>query len=1822
MEEISRKRKIRGGHKGYVTRLTATIENENDEAALESLKNQLEEKKIILKQLDDEILELVSKEDDEEGSGCATEINNAGKFLQMIEASIAKIKTKLKMIQQPPVLQYAPISYQRQESVLSADSLNTNSSFNVKKVRAKLPKLELKKFSGRPIDWPEFWDGFQTAVHENEELSNVDKFSYLRHYLEEPAKKVISGFSLTEKNYATALKLLEQRYAKPTSIKRAHINELLNASPVYNERNIGRLRELLDFIETHYRGLEAMGVDEDSYATIVVPVLLDKIPEAVKLNMIRSTDCRQEWTLGEMLRAFGDEVEVREQHTSFFKGSSNSASVKERQEWKPRGNHGKTTTTSALLTKQNGGGQNSKLMNCVFCNGLHDAKECTEVKTAEERKKIIFKQGRCLLCLKRGHRGYECRSKVYCSVCSGRHHLSICDNNILLREVSARDSTAPLSVGSQANATSCVGNVEYGGRAVLQTALAIVREEDRTVKARVLFYSGSHKTFVTLKVKDELCLEPCRRERLGIKTFGSTNVDEKVRDVVRMQLESVEGKKAGIIEAYVVENISEIHNEHIEVIKKDFKHLNKLWFSDVCKSKEVLEIDILIGIDFLHTLQDGQTIWGEPGEPVAVKTKLGWVLSGPLKSKKVSSVENVNINFVIDSQSLHTNTHNISLDKEVQKMWDLETIGISKVDDVYEDFLDNVRHTGERYTVKLPWKVGHKPIPTNYSVSLFRLKSQIYRLKSMPEVLESYDQIMKEQLKQGIIEEVSELETSTKTSYLPHQAVIRQEAETTKLRIVYDASAKEGKHGISLNDCLHVGPPLTPLLFDILVRFRENKIGMVADIEKAFLNVEVDPHDRDCFRFLWTNDIHAKDLSVNVYRFRRLIFGANCSPFLLNAVLRYHIAKYEEIDPQIAAKLAMSFYVDDLVCGAHDIEGCRKLYSSAKEHMKKAGFNLRKWKTSDHTLAKELDNDENLLEGNSVSATEETYAKETLGSEAGGGKTKVLGLLWDMENDNLEFDFAKVTILDAKTKVTKRTILSTIAKLFDPLGLVSPIIVGLKILFQKLCTMKIGWDEEIPTEQKVTFEKHNSDLHEVNKISLPRCLYDKQADTITSCSLHGFGDASKNAYCAMIYLVCTTETSIFSKLICTKTRVAPLKELSIPRLELMSACILSKLMATVYKALSTQVKIDECRYWLDSKTALYWINNQGLWKQFVQHRVNEILQLSKKENWGHCAGICNPADIGSRGVSASMLVSSRLWWEGPHWLVMGEQHWPTELTLSDSQEIGDERKKETTVLPVAIEPEIGIGKVIDLERYSTIHKLYRVTSYVIRFVRNLRLSIEERQTNCLTTTEILEAESFWIKDVQRSMRQTDKFRLLSLQLGVVEENGIMICKGRLGNSDLEIGTKFPMLLPREDRFTDLIIEDCHNRVGHLGLKATLAEVRTKFWVPRGRQYVKRVLNKCRTCIRLQGRPYGNPIEAPLPDFRVKDVPAFTNVGVDFAGPLYYKEQNGDLKKCYIVIYTCCTSRALHLDLVNDLSGPVFLRSLRRLTARRGTPSLINSDNAKTFKFAAKFLDSLSKDPSVFSFLQEKRIKWKFNLERSPWWGGYFERLVGSVKSCLKKVIGNARLLFDELYTVLLEVEGILNSRPLTYVYDEISYEPLTPNHLIYGRRLSQLASNLEFDDDLINENATAYTKRFWYIVRKINHFALRWKNEYLVDLREFHRSRATGKVHIQEGDVVLVKEDNLKRNQWKMGLIEDLIRGKDGIVRGATVRLCSKGKRELLSRPIQKLFPLELRMERKENGEVGEMKGIVERNETEPRVRTQRAAAKDAGWKTRLMLDS
>ena len=275
--------------------------------------------------------------------------------------------------------------------------------------------------------------------------------------------------------------------------------------------------------------------------------------------------------------------------------------------------------------------------------------------------------------------------------------------------------------------------------------------------------------------------------------------------------------------------------------------------------------------------------------------------------------------------------------------------------------------------------------------------------------------------------------------------------------------------------------------------------------------------------------------------------------------------------------------------------------------------------------------------------------------------------------------------------------MSLLSSLFDPLGLISGIIVSMKILFQDVCKSKLGWDDTFGNDMKKRLDKWIKDLVATREIYVDRCLYDANAGNISECYLHGFGDASKNAYCAVVYLVYRTEGGeTRAKLIASKTRVAPLKELSIPRLELMSARILAQLVNTIRSALSSQLKLDGVRYWLDSKTALCWIRNQGEWKQFVKHRVNEILQLTNKDEWSYVSTHENPADIGSRGVLASQLKVNQLWWNGPTWLSEQPSNWPSYFEISKTPESFLEEKKSATILSVKKDQVSSLKAVIDV----------------------------------------------------------------------------------------------------------------------------------------------------------------------------------------------------------------------------------------------------------------------------------------------------------------------------------------------------------------------------------------------------------------------------------------------------------------------------------------------------------------------------------------------
>ena len=1038
--------------------------------------------------------------------------------------------------------------------------------------------------------------------------------------------------------------------------------------------------------------------------------------------------------------------------------------------------------------------------------------------------------------------------------------------------------------------------------------------------------------------------------------------------------------------------ISEVKNDCLHLVKHEYMHLKDLWMSDVCKGRVSLEIDVLIGADNLWAFQSGKVLQGRVDEPVAVETSLGWVLSGPMKGCDVDG--GVNVNLVT-----HENVSSMNFEGEVQRMWDLETLGIREGNDVHEALIDKIRFNGVRYVVELPWKQGHETLLTNYANSLVRMKGQKKRPRKEPNVFGEYDKIIREQLNAGVVEVVAELDKKEGVHYLPHQAVVRRDAKTTKLRVVYDASSKEGKRGTSLNDCLHVGPSLTPMLYDILLRFRENRIVVVGDTEKAFLNIEVDEKDKDYLRFLWVKDVLNGDAEVVVYRFCRVVFGLNASPFLLNATLRYHIEKFSDVDPEFVRKMLHSFYVDDLVSGGETTEEVVNLYEKAKIRMASGGFRLRKWLTNDAGLRQRIQDSEGEKE-TAANITRlddvETYAKSSLGGKEGYYE-KVLGLNWDCNNDTIMFDLSKLAERAERLSITKRNLLSILAGLFDPLGIISPVVVPMKVLFQELCVKNVEWDEELAGDNAKRCSEWVRDVKEVRSIDLDRCVYDCLREEVLSCELHGFGDASEKAYCAVVYFVYRTPSGVHVRLLTAKTRIAPLKAFSIPRLELMSAVMLARLMNSVRNALKTQVECVKTRFWLDSKTALCWIRNQGEWKQFVRHRVNEILKLSSKKDWGHCPGLDNPADLGSRGVLPSKLKMNSLWWAGPEWLGSVDEAWPNYEVIATEE--SKEEEKKSVVMVASVKEVLAVSNIVSIEKYSVLERVLRITAWVSRFVRNLKVSVEgaERQTERLSREELLKAERAWIKAAQAEMRKQENFQQLEKRFQLFEEDGVLKCKGRLAESDLAEETKYPIILPKDNRLTELIIRKCHDRVHHGGLRATLAEVRSRYWIPKGRQRVKAVISKCTVCKKLEGMPYQAPKQADIPGFRVKEAVVFGKTGVDFAGPLFVKEGGGGTAKVYIALFSCCVSRALHLDLVRSLSAAEFLGCVRRFSARRSTPSLMISDNAKTFKATAKALKKLYGSETVREYLEGNRIEWRFNLERPSWWGGFFERMVHCVK---------------------------------------------------------------------------------------------------------------------------------------------------------------------------------------------------------------------------------
>ena len=974
------------------------------------------------------------------------------------------------------------------------------------------------------------------------------------------------------------------------------------------------------------------------------------------------------------------------------------------------------------------------------------------------------------------------------------------------------------------------------------------------------------------------------------------------------------------------------------------------------------------------------------------------------------------------------------------------------------------------------------------------------------------------------------------------------------IRFLYDCSSRKSPNLPSLNDCLESTPPILSDLTNILVRFRTHRYAATTDIEKAFLHIGLDENDRDATRFLWSSDVQNPDSPLITYRFKSVLFGATCSPFILSATILKHLENIKHVPA--AEIIERDIYVDNVLSSFENEADLLKYFEESRKLMAKAGMNLRAWNS------------------NSAALRSQAAIDGVLDAEV---PVKILGMRWDLAKDEMSFAERNLPILEV---VTKRTILRYSSQIYDPLGLLSPVTVSAKILLQELSKDKYDWDTPLPDTILETWNQLAHSLNKVTAVKFPRQFLPSTSVDSNTC-LHVFVDASVKSYGAAAYICNQSQT----RLVMAKNRVAPIKTLTLPQLELMAALVGARLASHLQPTICASTMV----FWSDSQIVLHWLTTSKPVKCFVRNRVEEIHQLTGSLPWRYCPTDDNPADLLTRGITADAYLKSQLWDAGPVWLSSKDQ-WPTwehnQLPMHiPPVETVDSSVMTTTVSGLQYAEIPGIHRAVSITKYSSYLKLLRVTAYTCRFINNCKHP-RNRETGSLTANELHDAEIRWLKSCQSTQFQAEiaslKTDSTSSRLPLVkqlrlylDDDGLVRCGGRIHNAPVEYATKFPYLLPKKHELTKLIVSDAHTRQLHSGVNSTVIQLRQKFWIPSIRQCVRSVLRTCVKCTRVIGRPYRAPDPPPLPIVRVEECPPFSVTGVDFTGALYVKNAAGSEKKCYICLFTCATTRAVHLEVVPDLSTDSFLQAFRRFASRKSMPTVMISDNATTYIVAANHLKMLINSPVVHGELSKRGVEWRFIPARAPWYGGFWERLIGLTKTTLKKVLGRRFVSMETLQTIVTEIEAVMNDRPLTHVSSSIDdWEPLTPSHLLYGRNITPMSYHYHYTaDDItgIQSDQTTLTNRARTVTNIISQFWKRWRSEYLTGLREYHRATGSNEGRIRVGDVVQIHDEG-PRIRWNLAVVEELITGRDGSVRAAKV----KTKHGLSTRPVVKLYPIEI----------------------------------------------
>ncbi|KAL0151370.1 hypothetical protein M9458_053364 [Cirrhinus mrigala] len=1328
---------------------------------------------------------------------------------------------------------------------------------------------------------------------------------------------------------------------------------------------------------------------------------------------------------------------------------------------------------------------------CPFCNASeHYLSQCTSFAqlTPDKVKTWIRSHNHCCRCA-RSHHAAQCDLKKPCSLCRGLHLRPLHDVNISPSPTEDSATVEKSCFTSSSSDRFYLDKPSVSGRVMLKVVPVHLSYEDRTLDTFALMDDGSERTILLSAAVEALGIQgvpedfPLRTVRDDVQVICGHAFAFQISPVYRPQI------RYQISHAFTADRLNLSRQSYpVEQLRRKYRHLRGLPIRSLTDVQPLL----LIGSDQPHLITPTEPVrWGGPGAPVAVRTRLGWTLQGPVSSMGCPATpRQCLLTSLMPAQS--------ELLHHVQKLWQLDTVPYreckevtcSKQDQEAIQLLDRETLTLEIEGVRrlATPLLRHKDMPLlkapRESV-LSNLCSVERRLLKDPERAETYRAEMRRLLEAGAVRVVPDPVTETPECwYIPHHMV----SHNGKSRLVFN--------------CSH--------------QYRGASCSCERNIKAMFHQVRLLPEDRPLLRFLW-RDLHM-DEAPQILEWLVLPFGTTSSPCCVIYALQRHIHQHPLTDEEIRFSVERCFYVDNCLQSLPTAEAAKSLIDHLRTVLSEAGFEIRQWASNDPAVLSHLPPEARVTSVELWLTQEKTNVPES-----------TLGLSWNWQSDSLSYKHRPVIY---KTP-TLRNIYRVLATQYNPLGLLLPYTTRAKVIVKHLWNKQREWDDpHLPPDLLRSWMQWEEELHCLPNVSFPR-PYVPPAVGIEGVTreVHIFSDASEQAYGAVAYLrtVDPAGQTGLSFLI-AHSRVTPKRVHSIPRLELCGSLVAAQLAKLLANELT--LPIHSTVLWTDSTTVLQWLKSESCrYRVFVGNRISEIQEPTSQCSWRYVGSADNPADDLTKGKSLSYLASPNRWSRGPPFLLLDPQEWPV-LPIPEPSDDPTELRK-STFCGVVASPTTSSHP--DRWSHSTWLDLLDATSRNLRGDPNsdtVPEAADYRQTEVHVLKHVQQEsfpEDYHLLESGKTVKPSS--RLVALAPEMDPSHSLIRVGGRLRRmADLADSVLHPIVLDSRHPVTHLIIRHYDNQLHHPGSERLFAEIRRHYWILRGREAVRRFQHTCPECRRWRGKP-SVPLMSDLPCARLQLYkPAFHSCGMDCFGPFLIKIGRGTEKR-WGVLFKCLTTRAVHLDLLPSLSTDSFLMALRRFIARRGTPARLWSDQGTNFRGGERELREAyaALAPDLQRHLVRQKIQFCFNPPAAPHFGGIWEREVRSVKSAL--------------YT------AIINSKPLGYVSSDVAdADPVTPSSLLMGRPDGSLPQVIYPESEMLSRRRWRHSQiladRFWS----------RFIRDYLSSLQTRQKWQASPP-DLQKHTYVMIVDPQLPRGLWPVGKVIQTHVSPDDHFRSADVQI-------------------------------------------------------------------